>query len=145
MMRRVWVPGHPRTKGSVTVQRGGRVVNAVREEEAWAALVADAVRGRMRGDAPAAGHAFVRLDFWVPFPDPAHRHAGDLDKLVRSVFDAMTKGGAWIDDRQAVLLVATERAALPWLGPGVLIAWMPTTLDDLSAQESAQVRDGFLD
>lgn len=145
MMRRAWVPGVPRTKGSVTVQRGGRVVNAAKDEPAWAALVANTVRQRMRLAPPEEGPVFVRLDFWVPFADATAQHAGDLDKLCRSVFDAMTRGGAWLDDRQAVLLLAIERPALPWLGPGVLIVWMPTELDDLSAHEAVQVRDGFLD
>jgi Holliday junction resolvase RusA-like endonuclease len=151
MMRRVWVPGVPRTKGSVDVQHGAqggrayRVVNASKDEPAWAALVALAVRQRMSAAPPEEGPVFVWADFWVPWSDAITMRAGDLDKMLRSVFDAMTKGGAWGDDRQAVLVLASKREALSWLGPGVLLKWMPTKVDDLAAQEAAQVRDGLLD
>jgi len=41
-------------------------------------------------------------------PWPASRSSGDLDKLERSCFDALTDAGVWVDDSQVVAVDARK-------------------------------------
>jgi crossover junction endodeoxyribonuclease RusA len=51
--------------------------------------------------------------------------APDLDKLVRSIFDAMTDAGVWLDDAQVVKVVASKAYVAPGDRPGVHISLAP--------------------
>ena len=119
----VWVPGAPKTKGSMTWQRGGRgrAVQSVQGSEEWAWAVTQAVQ-TWRGDHGLAGPVFVRATFWLPVPDVTVAQVGDLDKLLRNVLDALTKAGAYGDDVQVTRVetvkYATDGANDP---PGVLL------------------------
>lgn len=107
MSLRVWVPGHPKTKGSMESQerRGGgrRMVQSVEGSEQWALIVERAVRSSWSyatEPTPYAGPVAVSLAFWLPVADCAAGRPGDLDKLVRNVLDALTKAGVYGDDAQ---------------------------------------------
>lgn len=45
---------------------------------------------------------------------PTSRNLGDIDKLLRSTFDALTSAGVWVDDA----LVVTVMASKAWCDPG---------------------------
>lgn len=140
IMLTVWVPGRPRTKGSLSPQQrhdaagrlvtrrtaGGRELADVRladtpESKAWRATVARAARAaaaeqgwQMIERGPVAGS----LVAWVPYDDPTTPHAGDQDKHLRQLYDALTDAGIWHDDRQAVGWYVTKQTALDRSGPG---------------------------
>lgn len=56
------------------------------------------------------------------------RSAGDLDKLQRSTFDALTAAGVWVDDSQAARVMATKVYCGPGEVPGATIAIRPLTV-----------------
>lgn len=130
------VVGSPKPKGSTVAMRHrytGRIItmNACAGESDWAGVVYwDAVAARAYREV-FRGAVKVRLDFYLrgarrPKPGVStlwvnRRH--DLDKLVRSVLDAMT-GALWVDDSQVAEIVATKRYVRgdDPQAPGVLIA-----------------------
>lgn len=109
------VDGMPVTKGSWKPGhgRGGRIVmrpdNA--DEPAWANAVAWAARIAGRGEhKPSKTSRFsVHLEFTLEPPPSARRtNRRDIDKLARSVLDALT-GIVWADDEQVDHLVIDKR------------------------------------
>lgn len=98
----VWVPGHPRTKGSKTVRRG-----LVVERETtirWQAVAAAAIKRALPAGwqpIPKPLHVGGRLTLHLPFDDVTTHAAGDMDKHERLAFDALTTAGYWQDDAQA--------------------------------------------
>lgn len=105
----VFIPGIPCTKGSwigVTTKTGRVAMRAANKaEKAWAQTVAWTVKAKMletriKPITKPAGVA-VRLIFHMRKPDsPTNRFPmGDLDKLMRSVLDALS-GIAYQDDGQ---------------------------------------------
>lgn len=100
------VDGTPATKGSWRVfVRGGKpsLVADNPGEPVWAQLVAWSARAALRNRLePDRRRYRVRAVFTLP-PSPggrAHRkNRRDLDKLVRSILDALT-GIVWLDDEQ---------------------------------------------
>jgi hypothetical protein len=135
----VWVPGNPRTKGSLTA-KGGYAKDTVQSSR-WRALMAEQVRRDIeRRNAthpgydppmrPYQGAVDVELVAFLAVPStvndsievPAIWHnAGDVDKLARNVLDAIAadaksaimNGGAIVNDNQVVRLVAEKYAAAP--------------------------------
>lgn len=138
-MIEVWVPGLPRTKGSVRAQgRGGRIVRSDTdpagrsESERWARLIAASV--------PAAGlvgPVTVRLDFWLPVADVTAAGSGDVDKLARNVLDALTRAGAYGDDVQVKRLEVDKWPARAPYRPGLLLQVEPWTIPDRMAHAGA--------
>lgn len=125
--------GTPAPQGSKRHVGGGRMVEASKKVTPWReAVVSEAIR---------AGHADSRLDgpirISVTFylqrpaghsgargikpsaPDWPHR-VPDLDKLLRSTFDALTQASVWADDARVVLVTAIKTYA-DQTGPGALI------------------------
>lgn len=105
----VWVPGHPKTKGSMTSYGKGRMVEAV-DNSTWRELVTSAVRAdlaRRGSPEPYRGRVGVGMIFWLDHPDVygPGTQAGDLDKLARLVLDALKDAGAYADDNQVGLLM----------------------------------------
>lgn len=79
-----------------------------------------------------AGPLAVRLVFALPRPSSAPKtrrtwpsgRVGDVDKLARSVLDALSDAGVWLDDAQVVELTAVKDYPGPDIGqhvPGVRI------------------------
>lgn len=119
-----FVPGKPATKGStIALQRPGRraVVQASNRpaQDAWAGYVASAAR-RAMGDAwtaelpcePWTGPVAVGCQFVLPAraatTTAVTNGIGDLDKLMRCVWDALT-GVVFADDVQVVLTLTTSK------------------------------------
>lgn len=136
----VLVPGAAKTKGSMEVRN--RATGAMRESvvgsSRWRALMAQAVHDdiKRRQRYVAAGEvnppgwpypgavvvtvmAFLAPPAMYDFPHATWYQAGDLDKLVRNVLDALgstsknakMNGGAIVDDNLVCRLVAEKRVA----------------------------------
>ncbi len=115
-----WVPGAPKTKGSLTARmvkcrctptcngyRGSPQLRDSDGSKRWRKLVAYQAGQAMRGVAtafPIAGPVSVELWFSLPVIDVTGSGVGDLDKLYRNVLDALTDAGVYGDDVQVVQL-----------------------------------------
>lgn len=110
-----WVPGPPKTKGSLDVVNSGRgggrpVLQDSPASKRWRKLVAylaeqakrDATQGFPLDCAVAVDLAFVLSG------DPTAPRSGDLDKLYRNVLDALTDAGVYEDDVQVVRLSGSK-------------------------------------
>ena len=134
----VFVPGAPKTKGSLDPIGGGRVRENVRGSKTWRALVARAVRDERarRGmvvptSAPVGVHALFRLPAPVALAGmsdeelsnhvPIEARVGDIDKLCRNVLDALKDAGAYADDNQVCKLTSGKVYAMGGEPQGVLI------------------------
>ncbi len=117
----------PQTKGSVKsfIPKGARwpvVTNDNVKNKAWAALVALKAQS-VKPPALWRGPVRLALVFWLPMPRtiPAERKGWpttrpDLDKLTRSVKDALT-GIIWRDDSQVCVSEQQKRySATPGVG-----------------------------
>lgn len=150
-----FVAGDPKTKGSMEVRN--KATGAMRESvigsSNWRALMASAVRddierrhapglyagtGLARPALPWPGPAAVTLTFYLSPPArgsvpatwtwPVWERAGDLDKLVRNVLDALgsksknarMNGNAIVDDNLVCRIVA-EKCSADGFRAGVLI------------------------
>jgi Holliday junction resolvase RusA-like endonuclease len=135
------VPGIPQTKGSARAFPRGRrliVVNDNASECAWANGVALFARAAMAGTPPFTGPVRLELEFRLARPAGHLGRAGavkpsapafpgvrpDIDKLARSVADALT-GIAYRDDGQITELVARKLYAGGGDEPGVRIRVAP--------------------
>lgn len=106
------VHGKPATKGSFRafVHRARVVVIHDNPRcKAWQKEVARAAKTAMAGMNPATCTVGVRLTFTIEQPKKTKRTQppGDLDKLVRVVFDAMT-GVVYEDDDQVIRVEARK-------------------------------------
>lgn len=134
--RFVFVPGNPAPQGSKSPKgrtKAGKIilVESSKAVKPWRETIV--LMARQRGGILPVGPIVANLDFVMPRPKrtaktkptpPALKRNGDLDKLVRAVFDAIT--GVWIeDDAHIVGLRATKRIAEPGEEPGVAIRVSP--------------------
>jgi hypothetical protein len=152
----VFVPGAAKTKGSMEVRN--RATGAMKESVAgssrWRALMAQAVRDdierRWAGSLalaqassvlPFPGAVTVTVEAYLTPPGswfegwqswPVWPRAGDLDKIVRNVLDAIGStsknpkynGGAIVDDNLVCRIIAEKRVAggtVDTMPPGVHI------------------------
>lgn len=126
-MIRFRVYGIPQTKGSVKAlwrpgMRRPILTNDNPKNKGWAATVAGEAQLN-RPLQPFQGAVCLTLVFTLPRPQSLPKHVTqhtkrpDLDKMVRSVKDALT-GVMYRDDAQVVELVARKDYGL---SPGVLI------------------------
>lgn len=90
---RIFVPGGAKTKGSQTWMGPGRVVQSVEGSTAWAIMVAEVARQAWAGRPALTGALWSSLAFVLP-GDPIAPRAGDLDKLIRNVWDALQPCGS---------------------------------------------------
>lgn len=127
----VVVRGHrPAPQGSKRHVGGGRMVEQSKRVAPWRAAVVAAVRQvRAAACAPLDGPLAVEATFTVVKPAtaskrriswPTTRHSGDLDKLLRSTFDALTDARAISDD--ARVIEVTARKVYPGQGRRALDA-----------------------
>lgn len=91
----------------------------------WQEAVVSAARDAVGDGVPMEGPVVVRLEFYLPKPKSAPKRViypvkkPDLDKLVRTVKDAMTRAGVYRDDSQVVVLHTGKAfAAGPFDGDG---------------------------
>ncbi len=123
------VYGLPAAQGSKRHVGGGRMVESSKAVKPWRQDVAAAAREAVDGIAgfePFTGPVLVIATFHFLRPKShfrTGRHANelkpgapvyvtrtpDLDKTLRSTFDALTTAGVWKDDAQAARLVSSKR------------------------------------
>lgn len=131
MIARFSVIGTPATKGSTrSFVRGGRVVttNANTREKPWAQQVHWTAREHAP-ETPWEGAVCVHLAFRMPRPARLGKTRSmvicdrrpDIDKMTRSVLDALT-GVFYVDDAQIACVVAWKRYADFGEAAGVEIA-----------------------
>ena len=133
-----FAPGVPATKGSLDAVPvpGTRKVHMragnQRAQDAWSSAVAKAAREAHTAlRAPYAGPVEVICQFVLPIT--ARRRsaiayqAGDLDKLERCVWDALT-GVVFVDDVQVAMSGASKRMAAPgeMSGATINVRFIPT-------------------
>jgi Holliday junction resolvase RusA-like endonuclease len=126
------VEGLPQSKGSWRAIPGmGRLIPDNPKEGAWAALVGwhakmAMMRTPTRAPTMITGFAAVALEFTLP-PKKGRKNQRDIDKLVRSVLDALT-GIVYVDDEQVVRLEASKITAERGHGVRVRVnPWEPST------------------
>lgn len=122
-----FVHGIPQPQGSARgFNRGGKVVitSANPKLGDWRRVVAGVAQDHAR---LFEGPVTVGLQFYLPRPKslgkkvalPAKRP--DVDKLIRSCFDALT-GVMWADDSQVTTVAATKEYATTQVGVKVFIS-----------------------
>ena len=114
-----WVPGRPKTKGSLTVINAKRnVVSDTPASKRWRQLMAYAAAALVK--APLEGPVIVVAVFHLPVADVASGRVGDLDKLARNLLDALSDAGMYGDDVQVTRLICEKVPAdMAGRGPGV--------------------------
>jgi Holliday junction resolvase RusA-like endonuclease len=138
------VDGNPAPKGSMTHLGHGRMKNDNPRTKPWQLLCrlnatsAVAGLGVPRGTFPALGPVAMTLTFTLPRPEyhwkpngqelhadapvfPVSKRSGDLDKLTRAIFDALSVV-VYFDDSQVCRLIDWKFYASENQKPGVLIA-----------------------
>lgn len=116
----------PAPQGSKTKSRYGAIIDDNPRTKPWRKAVHDAAAKAMACGhldartvpaAPLDGPLSVEVTFTVTKPAsapkrrvtwPITRASGDIDKLLRSTFDALTTGGAIADDSRIVEVRATK-------------------------------------
>lgn len=127
------VPGTPKPKGSLKcIGRRGKVAHVLIEDAGeqlttWRERVTYAAR-QAKTTYPKGTPVSVYIDFYIPRPlshhstvpprnkilpryleaQPVTRSSGDLDKLTRTILDAITDGGLLDDDSQVVELIVRK-------------------------------------
>jgi crossover junction endodeoxyribonuclease RusA len=123
-----FVPGHPRPKGSWKIY-GKRLVPDNAGEKVWSQSIGWAAKVHRPELVKKPKTVTVRLIFCMPKPKSSRTGypIGDVDKLTRSVLDALT-GIAYTDDVQVTQVDASKRWADANLssatatGPGVYVS-----------------------
>ena len=126
-----WVPGTPIPQGSKRIGRHGKYPVILDDNDKvlrpWRKTVAAAATFAMQGREPLDCAVCMSLNFVMPRPKstpkrrtPKAIRKPDLDKLERSVLDAVT-GICVSDDSRVVSLIASKRLAEIGEMPGVHI------------------------
>ena len=137
------VDGLPAPQGSKRHVGNGVMVESSKRVKPWRAAVEVAARRAATGWwVQLDGAASVGLTFYLSRPKSHYgtgRNVGvlrasapaypatqpDIDKLIRSTFDALTTAGVWSDDSQAVDLFVAKRYADPLNPPGCIVSLRP--------------------
>lgn len=124
------VYGRPASKGSFQAFGHGGFRPDDRELAYWQDNVREAVARLMAepGAVRLVGCAVAFEATWYIFRPMAHHgdelysaEKPDLDKLERAVFDGITKGGAWRDDKQVARNVTEKRYVTASESEGVAV------------------------
>ena len=115
--KKFFVEGHPKPKGSWTPIKGkkGRIflIPASKLTAAWCKSAEKQIKS-LWTHKMITGAVKTKFEFLVPRPKtvkrkyPIGKYEGDIDKLVRALFDAMT-GTVYVDDSQVVASSETQR------------------------------------
>ena len=131
----IWIPGHPRTKGSFTPVKSGpftKLRPAGKYTQAWCAHAKAVLLERWKHEI-LEGPVSVEFTFLLPKPktvtraQPTGRYDGDVDKLIRAIMDSAT-GIVYLDDSQVTTI---ERARKRWAtAPEDCGVWVTFSRDD---------------
>lgn len=130
-MLRVWIPGHPKPQGSKIAGRrkDGSIFmrEANSKTRSWRSTVIDALAQHpvdtLEGAVRVHAH-FYMPHLKKPAQHPITRSSYDVDKLSRTILDALTIAKIVGDDSQVVTLIATKEYSER---PGVQINIEPYT------------------
>jgi crossover junction endodeoxyribonuclease RusA len=107
-----FVPGVPAPQGSKRHVGNGRMVESSKKVAPWRHAVIQKVQ-ELDLVLGLIGPLEVTVSFLLPAPKTLKRQwpsvRPDLDKLLRSTFDALTISGLWIDDSQVIALMANKK------------------------------------
>lgn len=131
----ITVHGHrPAPQGSKRSIGRGRMIEQSNRVKPWRDAVETAARAAHAARPPLDGPLIVEATFTVAKPAsapkrratwPTTRHSGDLDKLLRSTFDALTDAGAIADDSRVIKITASKvhpsEGPLALADPGAVI------------------------
>lgn len=123
-MMTAFVPGQPKTKGSMVARPNGSMREGVVGSKRWRMLMAARFRQEYRGIEPMSGPVMVSC-VWLLAGNPVATRAGDIDKLVRNLLDALTDARVYLDDVQVVKLVTEKFGPRPSPGVWVSVAEVP--------------------
>jgi Holliday junction resolvase RusA-like endonuclease len=127
-MIRLWIPGHPRTKGSLDERH-----QDTPQSKRWRALMAQAMRYErdrlIMPTAPKGIAVAVSAKFFLPTGDAVTPNSGDLDKLLRNLLDAGTDAGVWADDVQVVRILSDKWPAGDGPQGLALMVWAPDPVE----------------
>lgn len=104
------VPGRPRPQGSKRIVQG-RLIECSRGLPGWrksVTMAAIAARQQAGGEWPILGPTILELRFHMTRPWTSKP---DIDKLARSILDALVQAGVLKDDAQVVALMAYKLPA----------------------------------
>lgn len=118
-----WVAGAPAPQGSKRALRAGSritMIESSKRVKPWRKAVREAfeaVRDELGVELFPVGPVVVKIVFVMHRPQatarrkptPAHTKRPDLDKLIRSTFDAIGEARVWADDSQVVTVHAHKR------------------------------------
>lgn len=127
------VHGIPRPQGSKRHVGGGRLIEASKYHKEWRDAIITATEDQADLTDQMTGPLRCCLVFHIPrpakpkFPWPISRRAGDIDKLARTVLDALTIGGIIEDDSQIVHLNASKKYDPTWTGVVIALDKEPTS------------------
>lgn len=117
-----FVEGLAETKGSWISLGAGRMKADNPRERPWAARTAWTARIEMRGKEPTRKRVSVSIEVTLPAPPNAtKKNRRDIDKLARSILDALT-GIVYVDDEQVDDLTIRKVVAERGHGARVVIA-----------------------
>jgi crossover junction endodeoxyribonuclease RusA len=124
---RLFVPGIPRPQGSKRHVGNGRMIEANPHLRDWRSTVTHAAREAMGecGLVTFMGPLKIQLLFELPKGKSVSRFSPsvkpDVDKLCRSIFDALEAAGCYANDSQIVELHATKTYGTTRQGVTILL------------------------
>lgn len=117
-MLRVFIPGQPKPQGSKIAGRRKDGTVFMREANSKSRTWRTTVIEALSKEAPDTLEGAVRVHahFYMPMlknpiPHPITRSSYDIDKLSRTILDALTLAKIVYDDSQVVTLIATKEYA----------------------------------
>lgn len=129
-MMTVWVPGQPKTKGSMTARPNGSMRENVVGSKRWRMLMASKFRQEWAGREPLQLRVMVNCLWMLPV-DPIAVRSGDIDKLVRNLLDALTDAAVYRDDVQVARLITEKVGPRPSPGVWVSVEELPRSWEHL--------------
>lgn len=122
------VHGVPAPQGSKRHVGRGILVESSKKVAPWREAVKWGAIKAMAGRPAMDGPIYASISFWFTPPksakkgaQPTTRGTGDLDKLLRSTFDAITDAGMIRDDSQIVRVMASKAYITDGAPPYALI------------------------
>ncbi len=123
------VYGTPAPQGSKRHVGNGVMIESSKKVKPWRQDVKYAALDAINGTAhtlPIDEPIEISIVFYLPKPKSAKKDAQmafkkpDIDKLIRSTFDAIGEAGIWTDDSRVVRVLASKRYAID-RAPGAAI------------------------